>query len=120
MLTTMISSITPETLPTMFFPKHLRSAYGNYQAYILRNGIYLNVWPMGGHHSAYESLCDEGRAGVIKVHAQMRSDIQFSYREEPPTDAQIAVIREMIIDSTDELWFSFPYDINHPDPDFAF
>ncbi len=118
-LTQVMESIGPETVPKMFFPRHIRPDYGNYQAYILRNGLYVNVWAMGGHTNALESLCEEGRRGAIKVHARMRSDIQFSDRDEAPTEAQIDVIREMIIDSTQELWFSFCYDINHPDPRFV-
>ncbi len=118
MLTEMVEGIGPQTLPRMFFPRHIRPEFGNYQAYILRNGIYVNVWKFGGHKNAIESLCEEGKRGAVKVHARKRSDIQFSNREESPTEEQIEVIREIIIDSTEVLWFSFCYDINHPDPRF--
>ena len=119
-LGSMIDGLKKDSTPNIIFDHHTRKEYGNYQAWITEDGYYINVWKIGGH-SIFSRICNSSLK-KIKVHSQgKRSDIIFYNGENPPTDAQIKMIREIIADSL--MWdycvcFKFSYDAHHPDPKF--
>ena len=115
----MLASIDDSTLPRLLFGRHLRKEFPQYQGYILPDGHYINLWPLGGH-SWFTDICKGNQTRFIKVHAQRCSNIIFSNQETPPTAAQIQTVREIILDSDDPLWFSFHYEINHPSHESPF
>ena len=117
----MINRLKHDHSPRVIFDKHIREGYGNYQAWILPNGHYINVWKVGGH-SLFARICENkhGDYSRVKVHAQgERSDIIFYSPTTHPTNEQIETIGDIITDSI--MWeyrltFCFSYDAHHPDP----
>ncbi len=120
MFSDMIHQLKIDSAPRAIFDQHVRKEYGNYQAWILVDGHYVNVWKIGGH-SLFAEICkNDHDISRIKVHAQGGwSNIIFYNSNTPPTQEQMATLFDLVADSV--MWnyclnFSFAYDAHHPDP----
>jgi hypothetical protein len=123
LLQTMYESLVVDSSPRLIIARHRRNAYGNYQAWVLANGHYVNCWKIGGH-SVYSRMCglDEEFA-MIKLHAQYRTNVHIYGHNNPPTSEQMATLRDVYADAIShgyerkyQLCLILNYDVNHPDP----
>lgn len=122
----LVASLTADPAPRLAIDTHTRPQYGNYQAWILPNGHYVNVWKIGGH-SLFRSDCSgSSQDRMIKIHAQKISRVIVYDREQPPTAEQMTALRDVYADALFhgyekqyQLELSLSYDVYHPDPKFA-
>lgn len=121
----LISSLIADALPRLVIDKHIRPQHGNYQAWILPNGHYVNAWKIGGHSLFHSDCSGADSEKMIKIHSQLISRIIIYDRERPPTGAQIATLRDVYADAvfhgyTEKyrLELSLSYDVHHPNPRF--